>query len=479
MTDPGLYNYIKSELTSGKTKEQINTSLMQGGGWTQVDIDTAFSDVQSGNIPTVDTNKIVPPINKKATIALIMGVIILLSWVLVFFAAINSVLSNPYVVAIAIFLSGCALVGMVFAILGFKMHKVKALVAIVFCFIGLVPALITALGAYKLSKISPDIAAIDESALKISPVNISDSQNSHFDLIKLKGVFPPTTFSKFATDYLAVSNPSKQQIDQAKGFLAGDKAVLKLFDDTASKPYYYCTLEGSDNDCNLNNVRDLARFEAINADIQFRDGKYKESFDTSIKILSLGQKIQNNSINVITYLVGIAVKQIALKQANLVLSSDKFKLSPADKLLYTSELAKYTDNETGQKNALKGEYAFITKQIDVISSPDQSALSQDETVKLYADQVNKNKNSALWQPNNTKLLFYNAFINEVGNVDKPCGSSYLPNLKIDASKLSLTEGNYIGKILYSISAPSLESINKKRCDIIKSTEDLKTGLEKK
>ena len=78
MTDPGLYNYIKNELARGKSKEQINSIIIQGGGWTQTDIDAGFKDVQDNNIPTIAQPQIQTHENNNKTNYIVWLIVLLL-----------------------------------------------------------------------------------------------------------------------------------------------------------------------------------------------------------------------------------------------------------------------------------------------------------------------------------------------------------------------------------------------------------------
>lgn len=44
-----LLSFIKKELSSGKTKEQIKGELLVGGGWKSEDIDEAFNNLNTPN----------------------------------------------------------------------------------------------------------------------------------------------------------------------------------------------------------------------------------------------------------------------------------------------------------------------------------------------------------------------------------------------------------------------------------------------
>lgn len=66
MTNFELYNYIKDALSKGKTKDEITTTLMQVGGWSWVDINNAFVDVQNGNQPAPNATQAVKIVNQRS-----------------------------------------------------------------------------------------------------------------------------------------------------------------------------------------------------------------------------------------------------------------------------------------------------------------------------------------------------------------------------------------------------------------------------
>ncbi|MEO8638138.1 MAG: hypothetical protein ABI430_04535 [Candidatus Taylorbacteria bacterium] len=141
MTDLGLYNYIKSELAQGKTKEQITATLMQGGGWTQADTDTAFSDIESNTMPNANLSQSEQSNqNNKAKIAFYIALITFLPWFILF-----GVPTTPYslfywlkILSIILFIP-VGIIGIVFSVMGFRQHKIKALLAILFCLINFLP----------------------------------------------------------------------------------------------------------------------------------------------------------------------------------------------------------------------------------------------------------------------------------------------------------------------------------------------------
>lgn len=419
MTDIGLYNYIKKELAEGKTKEQISVTLAQGGGWSRENIDAGFVDVQSGN-PPVLSNETVLTNSKKGGANKILTTVIILT--LVFAGAYYFLTRNNT-------------------------------------------------GSYS------DIAHFDDSKLNVESVQVSDTQNANNDFFNIKNELSSGVSQK-ASDYLAEAYPNQQQISEAKTFVKQQSKLLDVFYGTVGKPYYYCDLRDVSNNCSLNGVRTIAFIAAVNSDLQFRDGKYKEALTTGFDILNLGQKIEGSSDTMITYLVGIAVKQIALKRINLMLASSTLNITQSDRSAFLADLAKSNDNETGQKNALKGEYSsFVASVIDTINPKDFSTLTDQQYSDLgIPTEFKKVSANSSWEPNNTKKMFYGVYMSMIEDVDKPCGSTYKQNETIDISKLSSKEENLVGKILYYTLLPKLSSVNLKRCEVIVLSETAQSYL---
>lgn len=121
--DPQLLEYIRQQRAAGLQDETTKQNLLTNG-WALADVESALSGNQPQAIVFV-------PANNKAKIALIIGLITLMPQFL------GSVL--PSMVQL-FFINGSvllAVVGLIFAIWGFRAHKGMASIAIVLCLISI------------------------------------------------------------------------------------------------------------------------------------------------------------------------------------------------------------------------------------------------------------------------------------------------------------------------------------------------------
>src|SRR3989344_6113838 len=84
MTDLGIYNYIRNELSKGVPKEQIRAILLQGGALTPETINIAFADVESGNVPVTPNHReiliqeSIPKSNSKTIIITFITIVVVI-----------------------------------------------------------------------------------------------------------------------------------------------------------------------------------------------------------------------------------------------------------------------------------------------------------------------------------------------------------------------------------------------------------------
>jgi hypothetical protein len=327
---------------------------------------------------------------------------------------------------------------------------------------------------------SETVKGLDDSALKINPVQVADADNAHFDFINLKGLFSSsdsTTVSKYLAAITPTSTPTAQQMKDAQALLTRRAAALKILDDSAKKSKYYCDPRiGQQTGCNINDVRALGRLAVVQADIFYRNGKYKNAADEIMKAMALAQKTENSSDTYIPYLVAIEIKKFASNELLIIAKSGK--LSSVDKTLYKQQLQQYIDDTTSLKNIKKYDYQRMVEAINVISTGEYTnPYSQND--KELLDTFIKGKKEAAWNPAATKAMFYKSLKTELDNVDLMCGAPYKEDLeKIDIIHLDKKDSNYLGKTLYGTTAVSFNNLNIKKCELIKLYQDLQTALSK-
>jgi len=301
---------------------------------------------------------------------------------------------------------------------------------------------------------SGDIAPINDSDLRV-PVD-----NSVIDCSVANNLV--ATSSSELTNYIISTSTTKASItiqNIIKNYSVGVNTYLQggAWTETVTMT------DKNDVLCNLTNVRSIANIALANAKYLAENNNSAKAESIISSVLNTNQQIQNHSGSLIGYLVTFATKSNAI---DLLLSLKSRGLIDANSFRPT--LSKYSDNETGQKIALQYEYSRSAQMIDDIAanrydSPLLVGDGSDSALETIA-AIEKEKNTYNFEPNNTKLLYYNVFKSMYSNVDLPCGSTYNTIIpKFDQA--ATTSENYIGKILASVSLVSLDSINDKRCGL--------------
>jgi len=220
----------------------------------------------------------------------------------------------------------------------------------------------------------------------------------------------------------------------------------------------------------LGQYRTFARLDLLRATYTFNQGKEKEAFDETIKVIKMGQMLQNPPLpSLIQYLTGIAIKGMGLE--NLRVMTNKTNLSSDLLKTYIREIDHFYPNQEALAKIFKGEYISLmntkTKTLDAIAkgkkfSEEEKTLSQEflpsETGEFLA------KFSYFYKPNQTKRIFAEGFRRKAEiAIEGRCGESWIePLLPYSKSKLFFTE-NLIGKALHDIMMVSFGGVFQKRC----------------
>lgn len=194
---------------------------------------------------------------------------------------------------------------------------------IILIFAGIIVLLVVFFFAfpYVASIFSKDIAPIDDSDLQLSKVNISDSENAYFDLIKLEGnVDENVGDKKLSQDIVDNKIWDQEYVDE---LLKKNKLALTYFDDAAKKLYYQDPVAADPKNYgptmvlpSMNTYRQIARISAIKAENLSKNGQYQDSLDEVFKIIGVGDKIQKSQGTLIHFLTGLAVENIGLRNGS-------------------------------------------------------------------------------------------------------------------------------------------------------------------
>lgn len=416
-----IVGFIRQQLASGLTQEQIAASLKQSG-WADADIAEAFQS-------SVDD---VNPVATATSVETAGG-------------------SKKIVLAIAIvFIVACAAAG------GFYLWNKSS-------------SAVSEKSATENTRISiEDRAAAENNALAADVyvpqayVRIPDANNSAV----IFRTVASSTFTKIDRDFLnAFSATNTPPVNESRIIVAKYKNILAAFEAGVSKGSFQCSLLRGDS-CPLNIVRDAAKIALINAFVLSADGKNEEALAYASKVSRLGQQVLEYSDEMIAFLVGGVIEKMSY-QTELTLRSKMGKSAPAsitaaNKALLIAALRKQ------HKNVISREYAVRLEQIDYVTDPSKKPsyplTSEDEE---YFGEYRKVSNATTWKPEQVKKWFEDSYKISLSNVDLPCGSK-VAHSTIDIGfnpAMSEHSDNYVGKTFYSTLYASLENVNAKRCEV--------------
>lgn len=192
-------------------------------------------------------------------------------------------------------------------------------------------------------------------------------------------------------------------------------------------------------------------------------GRYAQATEACILHLKFADLIQGDAECIINYLVGIAILDIGLAQARDLARDPGMSSQELKKL--SEALASVGPFAPGLIRAIKVEYKVVANTIDDLgkgnfSMDDLSSLSGSDPPSIL-----KGKRIAgyFFQPNRTKLTFANLYRDMITNAPLCYAEMNLYDVEdvlgLGENKLKLlTRPNAIGKILYAMLIPALDSL---------------------
>jgi len=214
--------------------------------------------------------------------------------------------------------------------------------------------------------------------------------------------------------------------------------------------------------------RNIGRVLAVKTRHDRLAGRYAEATDTCITQLKFANLIQGDAECIINYLVGIAILDIGLAQARDLARDPGM---PSQELKKLSEiLADLGPFSPGLIRALKVEYKVVASTIDDLGKnnfnmDDLSSLSGSDPPSMLKG---RRIPGYFFQPNRTKLTFANLYRDMINNAHLHYAEMNMYDvedvlgLSEDKWKL-LTRPNAVGKILYAMLIPAIDSLLERKC----------------
>lgn len=325
---------------------------------------------------------------------------------------------------------------------------------------------------------SKDTSPTDDSDLRLSKINVPNEDNAYFDLTKIN-----TNVGEENTSAL-VNHLQRKTWDEefVNRILANNSEALEYFDEAANKSFFQIP-SYADPDSEflltlelppLSTFREAARLKTLEAMYLSRQGNDSGALDEILKIMKVGQMIQDSQGSLITFLVGMSMQKTALDAVPEIIVSTNL---PFEILVnYSRSLEQFKNNNEGLESALKMEYMAMAQAIDSLIKEVKSASGVDlEKAKQLYKVLGFETDFEEWafrgnfyfKPNKTKVLFADYYGSLIRNLDTPCGlivddfqKTITPKSRI---KLMFTE-NVAGKILRDVVVVSFNSIPRRKCE---------------
>ena len=343
----------------------------------------------------------------------------------------------------------------------------------------------------------------DDSDLWLSKVEISRENNAFYYLVPYFGERAQEIILEYCPDEKGklgepkeIYQPSFEErklIDEIiegkewdeefiKELLKNNEQVLKDFEKVVQCPYFQDPIIQDPGKLgittpllSLSEPQKMAELNLIKAIYLFKQGKEEQAFDETIGIIEMGQLIEDSPRGyIISYLVGLHIKEMGLEQLRIMLSTAI--LPPKIFKKYINRLDKFKLNEEGLGNVLKIEYINLINNkaniIDVVASGEKPELETMVTDSISPISL---RVSYFYKPNQTKRFIGEHFRFLVGSVDENY-KEYQEKVLFEEVKLAqflpyyypgmiaLFRENSIGKMISGISLVSLDGLFAKKCE---------------
>ncbi len=196
--------------------------------------------------------------------------------------------------------------------------------------------------------------------------------------------------------------------------------------------------------------------------------RHIQATESCISLLRFADLIQRDPECLIQYLVGIAVMDLGLTQAQQLASDTNMPMAELTRL--SAALAELSPSAPGLVRAIKVEYKVVANTIDQFRA---GKFGMTEVAGLTGEKPHpllkgKRVPGYIFQPNATKETFASFYRNMIANASLP----YAEMKRIDvnkafglkASKVEMyLRPNAVGRILYALLVPSMDNLLERRC----------------
>lgn len=310
----------------------------------------------------------------------------------------------------------------------------------------------------------PDIETVDDSSMRIIQTEVPEEQNGYLILIQAgqrREKFKELEGLKDLRD-LSPSVAAKVKSKYKERFEIMDRAISlphTLDPDIASLSY----------DSPIPpflSIRQLAKMRVALAWLDFQSGKRQEALNEILKVLQVGQLMENSEGTLICYLVGNAIKRDALQMLYYMFSETDI---PEETIYeWIQNLKDFRENTKSWGISFKGEYRLADILIKNPAEIDKFTVIDGKRTSHWFLR-NSFIRSFIFKPNKTRksfLDYYTLIIESAGkyynemNLVEP--SFFALNTQWALVK-SFLRGNLVGEIMMAITIPNFSTVLERRC----------------
>ena len=304
--------------------------------------------------------------------------------------------------------------------------------------------------------LSKDEKSFDDSALILSPIEIDEHDNGFYN------------FSRAAEKVFLTVDNRQILYSMLQGKIWDNNLVEQVLMDNEEAIFYFrkavdypkfqlpdfqnMALINVDTPLpGLEKWRSVAEVVSLNSLYLFKQGREKEAFDDSVRLIKMGQLIGNSPRpNSIQYLIGILFQNFGIDRLK---SMVPFTSLPLDDL--KSYIKELDDTQIAKEQGgviIKEEYMIINNSFDLLKRETQRLIEEESFPLRLLDKL-----SYYYKLNKTKKLFFEYYLIQSKNFDKKyysetnfstLGNPFFSTL---GTQKFFTE-NLIGKIIYEYNA---------------------------
>ena len=323
-----------------------------------------------------------------------------------------------------------------------------------------------------LSQIFTDDPQINDADIVLQLVEVlSESDNAHYFLPDIDALSVRERESyKLALSLAEELDRENFNTPEAINLVNQIKTLTDAVIEASSKSGYQCPTVvnsyGFDTEvCSLSDIRDLALLTSFRAGVEADTGDSDQAIATAASIVKLGS-LMGNTDNplLIEYLVGIGVQNIGLESLERTL--DKSSSTTNNAIISAiSELEQSKINDKAFVDSLRRDYMSV-KDVSKPFEPYSNYFYQhNKTTNVFAELLREQIERA--------QLGCDVDVSQQQKVEQ-----LVAEIRSAPTTWPLISPNYVGKVINSVFAASLNTAEQKRCEVNELNQSVQELLKK-